>query len=191
MNKKKVFITILVLIIVGIIAIYISSLKKDSNNNFVGLNTSATSSKNINFDPFNFTYKIEDEIVTVKNGEASTPIVPGSAENLETMIPKDFVAIGDLNRDNKNDSAIILAQSSGGSGLFYYLTSILNEAGVIKNSNSLFIGDRILIEKLSVINNTIEIEYLDREEKDSMADDPTVKVRRVYKISSGELVEIK
>lgn len=191
MNKKKVFIVIIVLILIAILAIYISSLKGKSKNDFAGVNTSATSTKNINFDPFNFTYTIDDEKVSVKNGEASTPIVAGSAENLETTIPKDFIAIGDLNKDGKNDAGVIIVQSSGGSGLFYYLTSIINEAGVIKNNNSMFIGDRILIEKLSIANNILEVSYLDRNQEDSMADDPTVKIKKSYKIVSGELIVVE
>ncbi len=191
MNKKKVFFTILVLIIIAIIAIYISGFEKSEKDKFVGVNTSATSTKNINFDPLNFSYEIQGEKVNVKDGNASSPIVPGSAENLETTVPNELIAIGDLNKDNKNDAVVILAQSSGGSGLFYYLTSIVNDAGVVKNSNSVFIGDRILIENINISNGEIVVNYLDRNEDDSMADDPHVKVKKNYKFLNGELTEIK
>ncbi len=189
-TKTKVIIGILILIII-LLAVYIFVNNKGSKENkFVNINTSATSTKNINFDPLNFTYDIEGEKINLVKGSSVSDIVPGSAEKLETTT-FDKPAIGDLNKDGKNDSAILLVQDSGGTGLFYYLVAVVNDIGVVKNTNSIFIGDRI--EPVSVIikDNKIELNYIDRNPNDPMTADPTVKIKKLFEVKNNNLAEVK
>ena len=189
--NKKLIISIVLLIVIVCWLVYIAVDNGGVENKFEGVNTSATSTKNINFDPLNFTYDVEGQKIKIENGNSIMDVVPGSAEKLETTIPDGMITIGDLNKDNKNDAALILVQSSGGTGLFYYLTSIVNDAGVIKNKGSVFIGDRILIENIIIEGGIVTLNYLDRKESDSMADEPSVKIVKRFKIAGDSLEEIK
>ena len=189
-TKTKVIIGILILIIV-LLAVYIFvNNKGPKENKFVNINTSATSTKNVNFDPLNFTYDVEGEKIKLVNGNSVSDVVPGSAEKLETTT-FDKPAVGDLNGDGKNDSAILLVQDSGGTGLFYYLVAVINDAGVGKNTNSIFIGDRIEPVSIVIKDSRVELNYIDRNPNDPMTADPTVKVKKLFEVKGTSLVEVK
>lgn len=189
-TKTNVFLILLILTAIsGGIYFYMNN-KGSKEKTFVNINTSATSTKNINFDPLNFSYDIEGEKIKLVNGNSVSDIVPGSIEKLETTT-FDKPAIGDLNKDNKNDSAILLTQDSGGTGLFYYLVAIINDAGVVKNTNSIFIGDRIEPVSLSIKDGRVELNYIDRNQDDPMTADPTVKIKKLFEVKSGVLSEVK
>jgi len=191
-NKKaKIIIGILLLIIVVLaVYVFIENKQRPEVNKFLNVNTSATSTKNINFDPLNFTYDIEGEKIILVDGTSTQDIVPGSAEKLETTV-FEKPAVGDLNGDGKNDSAVLLVQDSGGTGLFYYLVAVFNDAGVIKNTNSIFIGDRIEPVSVVIKDNKIELSYVDRNAGDPMTAEPTVKITRSFEIKNRELKEVK
>ena len=189
MKKTGIIIGVLILIVISLI-VYIALGNKKTEDKYKGLDVSSTSTKNINFDPLNFTYEIEGEKITLVNGTSTVDVVPGSAEKLETTTFSK-PAIGDLNNDKKNDSALLLVQDSGGTGLFYYVVAIVNDAGVIKNTNSIFIGDRIEPVSLDIKDQKIQLNYIDRNPSDPMTADPTVRVTKYFEIKNGELVEVK
>ena len=94
----------------------------------------------------------------------------------------DKPAIGDLNNDKENDSAVLLVQDSGGTGLFYYVVSVMNNAGVIKNTNSIFIGDRIEPISIKIRNGKIELVYIDRNTDEPMSAEPTVRTVKTFEV---------
>ncbi len=183
-------IIILLLIVLGFIAYVFVNSRHQNQNKFVNIDNSATSTKNVNFDPLNFTYTLEDEKVTLVNGISTTDVVPGSAEKLETSV-FDKPAVGDLNGDKKNDSALLLVQDSGGTGLFYYLVAVVSDVGVVKNTNSIFIGDRIDPVAVSIENEKIKLSYVDRNVGDPMTADPTVKTTKMFEVKNNVLAEVK
>lgn len=190
-NKKtKIIIGILLLIIIALVVYVFVDSRDSRQNKFENVNTSASSTKNINFDPLNFTYDIEGEKIVLANGNSTTDIVPGSVEKLETTV-FDKPAVGDLNNDKKNDSSLLLVQDSGGTGLFYYLVAIVNDVGVVKNTNSIFIGDRIEPVSVVIKDNKIELNYIDRNPNDPMTTEPNVKVARYFEVKGSVLSEVK
>ncbi len=189
-TKTKVIIGILILIIILLVIYIFINNRGPKYNKLVNINTSATSTKNVNFDPLNFTYNIEGEKIKLVNGNSVSDVVPGSVEKLETTT-FDKPAVGDLNGDGKNDSAILLVQDSGGSGLFYYLVAVINDAGVAKNTNSIFIGDRIEPVSVVIKANRIELNYVDRNPNEPMTADPTVKIKKTFEVRDTNLVEVK
>ena len=189
-TKTKIIIGILVLIIIVLVIYVFVNNKNSDQSKFININASATSTKNTNFDPLNFTYDIEGEKIKLVDGNSVSDIAPGSVEKLETTT-FDKPAIGDLNKDGKNDSAILLVQDSGGTGLFYYLVAVINDVGVIKNTNSIFIGDRIDPVSVLINDNKIELNYIDRNPNDPMSAEPTVKVKRLFEVKGVNLVEVK
>jgi hypothetical protein len=116
--------------------------------------------------------------------------VPGSVEKLETTV-FEKPAVGDLNSDQKNDSALLLVQDSGGTGLFYYLVAVVSDVGVVKNTNSIFIGDRIDPVGISIENGKIKLSYVDRNMGDPMTSEPTVKTTKTFEVRNNVLTEVK
>lgn len=188
-TKTMVIIAVLLLIIIALVIYVFVVDKKTKENRFINVDTSATSTKNINFDPLNFTYDIEGEKIVLVDGTSTVDILPGSAEKLETTV-FEKPAVGDLNKDNKNDSAIMLVQDSGGTGLFYYLVAVINDVGVIKNTNSIFIGDRIEPMSVDIKDGKIELIYIDRNLNEPMTAEPTVKITKYYKVNGVEMTEV-
>lgn len=140
-------------------------------------------------DPSNATFIFEDGEVTLVDGKATTNLIPESAINTETTLVSDPV-YGDVNGDKKNDAVILLAQSSGGSGVFVHLAAYVSGNVAYKGSNAIFIGDRISPQAIT-INNTglITLTYLDRGEDEPMAAAPTIAKSKTFTYKSGQLEE--
>ena len=129
-------------------------------------------------DASNATFTFEDGPVTLTNG------------NSDAVSLTDYKAYGDVNQDGKNDTAVILAQSSGGSGVFVYVAAYVSGNVTYKGSNAVFIGDRISPESISIdASGNIKVTYLDRKPNEPMAAEPTVPTTKTYSYVSGELVE--
>lgn len=117
----------------------------------------------------------------LKEGVYREKTKPGSAiEVVITMF--DQYALGDLDGDGVEDAAVILIVQSGGSGTFYYLCAVLNEAGDPLNEATLFLGDRIRIRDLAIRDGRVEIDMVVQGRGDPMAK-PTHEVHRAYKLS--------
>ena len=139
-------------------------------------------------DPSNATFQFEDGPVTLKDGSASMSITPNSAATQETAITGDL-AYGDLNNDGKNDTALLLVQDSGGSGVFLYVAAYLSGVVQYKGSNAVFIGDRVTPKSISIDKGVINVSYLDRKSTEPMAAEPTVLTTHHYIVRSGILEE--
>jgi len=191
-NKKttKIIIAVLLLVIIALVVYVFVDSKDAKQNKFANIDNSATSTKNVNFDPLNFTYTLEDEKVTLVDGISKTDIVPGSVEKLETTV-FEKPAVGDLNGDKKNDSALLLVQDSGGTGLFYYLVAVVSDAGVVKNTNSIFIGDRIDPVSILIEDGKVKLSYIDRNVDEPMTAEPTVKITKYLEVKNNILAEVK
>lgn len=99
-------------------------------------------------------------------------------------------AYGDLNNDDKTDTAVLIAESGGGSGVFIYVASYVSGPVNYKGSNSVFIGDRISPKSLSITNGVVKVEYLDRKEDEPFAAEPTVPKTLELRYKNGELSEL-
>ncbi len=102
-------------------------------------------------------------------------------------------ALGDLDGDGKTDAAVILKSSSGGRGMSYELTAIVAgdrnaEGEALSQVNSIELGDRVEILTLLVLRGDVVLEMNGRAPGDP-AGSPSVRVKRTYTLSGGELVE--
>lgn len=137
----------------------------------------------------NATYTVEGRSVTLSNGVAEEAAAPGSATKIRTKL-SEMQAVGDLDGDRKPDIVVVLIRDPGGSGTFYYLAAVLNDAaGVGKATNAQLLGDRIVVENLSVGSGQITVEYLTRREREPMAAAPSVKVTKKFAVKDSKLVE--
>jgi uncharacterized lipoprotein YbaY len=97
-------------------------------------------------------------------------------------------ARGDLNGDGAADAAVTLVVDSGGSGSFTYVAAVLNDGGKAKPVDSVLIGDRIRMQRLTIDNGTITVRYLDRRFDQPMSARPTIPVVQRYALTNDTLV---
>jgi hypothetical protein len=140
-------------------------------------------------DPSNATFVFEDGEVELQGGQAVTNLIPDSAISTETSLVGEPV-YGDINGDKKNDAIVLLAQNSGGSGVFVYIGAYVSGNVAYKGSNAVFIGDRVSPQSVTIGNTgLITLTYLDRKEDEAMAASPTVQRTKTFIWKDGQLEE--
>lgn len=140
--------------------------------------------------PFaNTTYTgIYEEPVTLTDGSfEGEPFVEGGASR-PTVQLTDVVAMGDLNGDGIDDGAAILTESSGGSGTFYYLAALIDEAGEFTNVATTLLGDRTRIESMRIEEGTIVVELVTHGPDDALCC-PTQEEIHTYELIDGALID--
>jgi hypothetical protein len=100
----------------------------------------------------NLTYQgIYDHPVTVHDGVyEGEPFVPGGASRPRVELVEDLLVQGDLDGDSVEEAAVLLAESSGGSGVMTYLALVTWRDGAPVNLATRLIGDRVQIRSLRV-----------------------------------------
>jgi hypothetical protein len=137
-------------------------------------------------DPSGATFIFDDGPITFSKGKADK--VEGVFA--EEIVLTDDVAYGDLNSDNKSDTAVLILRSGGGSGSFIYVAALISSLSSYKGTNALYIGDRIVPQSVSIEDGQITVTYLDRKSDEPMAVEPTVETTKKFVLRSGSLVEI-
>jgi hypothetical protein len=122
----------------------------------------------------NFSYRVPrlssgEDIYTLKNGKCTMP------QNSWVELQK--YALGDLNHDGLLDAAVTVDNSGGGSGVFSSLLVLLNTGSGLKQVDGvdLPLGDRDLIQNLSIEGGRVHIYKMVRRENESIAEQPTQK----------------
>lgn len=95
-------------------------------------------------DLFNSTYVVEGRAITLVDGKHEESI-PNFSTKIITAIWGQ-PSYGDLTGENMNDASIILVQSLGGSGTFYYSAASMEKSDGYLGTNAVFIGDRVAIQ---------------------------------------------
>jgi heat shock protein HslJ len=132
------------------------------------------------------TYVIEGRSVRLVAGHAEVEAVSGSA----TLIRTDVVGRmthGDLDGDRDEDAAVILAQDSGGSGVFYYVAAALRDGSTFTGTPGLLLGDRIVVEGLAIRDGVIVVDHLERRPGDPMTAAPTERRSVRLALKEGKL----
>jgi len=155
-------------------------IKKTGNKN--GGSVSASM-----FDPFNATYTIDGQPVTLVDGKSEVAAAPGSASKVTTMLFGQPV-MGDLNGDGKTDAALMLVQDSGGSGTFYYVAAAMNMGSTAQGTNAILLGDRIAPQTIAIQNGEILANYADRKPGEPMTTAPSVGVTKYFIYNGSSLV---
>lgn len=139
----------------------------------------------------NASYLLGNENVTLANGVFEKKVAPNSAAVNKTQVWEQPV-IGDLNADGKEDAAVGLINSPGGSGTFYYIAAAIKDADTksYKGTNAVLLGDRIQLSKISIENNIITVVFNARKPGEAMTATPTVSVSKKIKVENGQLKEI-
>lgn len=137
--------------------------------------TIPTSQTPVAFDGKNSTFTIDGTAVTLVNGISQAAAAPGSASMVTTRYFGNE-ATGDLNGDGLADTAFLVSQDTGGSGLFYYVVVALQTSSGYQTTNAFLIGDRIAPQTTEIHADSKElyVNYAERKPGEPMTAQPSV-----------------
>lgn len=136
-------------------------------------------------------YTLDGDIFTLTNGVAEKQITPGS-EALHTVNVFGEPVTGDLDGDGDLDAAVLLVDSPGGTGVFFYAALVINKGGgIFAPTNVLFIGDRIAPQTVEIQEGHALYNFAVRKGDEPMTAQPSIgrSVWVKYNKTTGEIGE--
>ena len=112
------------------------------------------------------------------------------AEAQLTVTLQRLRAYGDINGDGSPDTAVTLVSNSGGSGVFSWVSAVLNDNDAAVPMATTFIGDRVRLRSVVIRNGQITVTYYDRRADQPMAARPTVLTRKTFVLEGNQLVDL-
>jgi hypothetical protein len=134
-------------------------------------------------DPSNAGYYIDGIVYTLSNGILDQQIEDSTTFNKFKLL--EFKAQGDINQDSVDDSAIVIINDAGGSGIFYYL-GILTSGPTPIIENTSFLGDRIEIKEINFVDGNFEVVYLDRDVETSFDQPPSIEITGIAELDESK-----
>lgn len=139
--------------------------------------------------PSGATYRIDDRTFTLDEGQVTIENLPGAASKTVIQIYGEPV-IGDLDHDGVPDSALILVETTGGSGTFYHVVAAFNRDTSFVGTRAVLLGDRIVPQKLAIRHGIVIVDYLDRRPGEAMATAASQNVSKYLVAKAGQLETI-
>lgn len=136
--------------------------------------------------PKNATYLIQGGPVKLVEGVSFEPVLPDSSFAVETKYFGNE-AMYDFDSDGRVDTAFLLTQTTGGSGLFYYLVVALNKEEGYLGSEAMFVGDRIAPQTTEIKDGLIVVNYADRNPGEGFATAPTLGKSLIAKFNPSDM----
>jgi len=131
---------------------------------------------------------IYDNAVTLRDGVyEGEPFVPGGAARPRVELLDMPPVLHDLDGDGIDDAAVLLAESSGGSGAFTWLAVIACRDGRAVNIGTAGLGDRVMIRSMAGQERAIVVEFVAAGPGEPLCC-PSRKVRNGYRLRDGELL---
>ncbi len=132
---------------------------------------------------------IYDYAVQLANGQyEGKPFVEGGISRPSVELVPDLFETGDLNGDNSEEAVVLLVESSGGSGSFIYIAALARRGGVVENTGTNLVGDRVQIRSIVIDGGEIRLEVIQQGPEDA-ACCPTQKASRIWVLGGNGLVE--
>jgi len=104
---------------------------------------------------------VEDRPITLADGHwQGEPLIDGGASRPSVMLVDGFGPVGDLDGDGRDETTVLLAESSGGSGTFLYLAVMGRRNGRIVNIASALVGDRVQVRGGCVTDGHIQLDVV-------------------------------
>lgn len=125
--------------------------------------------------------------------EGEVLLVNGMFEDTARRVVVFFLpeyAAGDLDGDAVADAAVLLSTSTGGSGTFQDLAVVLNRDGAPENAAIFFLGDRVPVDRIRIVDGEIQLDLTMHGPADPMCC-PSVEATRRFRFVEGELAEIE
>ena len=117
---------------------------------------------------------------TVAYGDSTKD--PYAGYGTVTIVP-DYV----LNISPKQYAAIV-AINSGGSGEAFYLMYFIPKETGFQLTDSVYLGDRIRLEKFTLQKHRLSISFLDHGPDQAMVDAPNVPVTKSFSVTDDKLI---
>jgi heat shock protein HslJ len=137
----------------------------------------------------NATYRgIYREPVTLGNGVyQGPPAAPGGSSRPRVELVPGGVARGNLVGKASADAAVLLSESSGGSGSRIYLAVVTTQGSRAVNVATTLVGDRVQVRSMRLDSTAIVLDLITHAAQDPMCC-PTLKVTRVWRCRNDSLV---
>lgn len=131
---------------------------------------------------------IYDNAVPLRDGVyEGEPFVPGGASRPRVELLDMPPVLHDLDGDGIDDAAVLLAESSGGSGVFTYLAVVSCRHGRAVNIGTIGLGDRVMIRSLAGQEGSVVMEIVSTGSDDPLCC-PTRKARNTYRLRDEKLL---
>ena len=140
--------------------------------------------------PRDATYTIDGRTFTLNGGQATIEAFPGAASKTVIEVSGE-PASGDLDGDGIPDAAVLLVETTGGSGTFYHVAAAFNRDKHFVGTRAVFLGDRIAPLQLSIRYGILIVDYVDRLPAESMATPPSQNVSKYLVARNDQLAEVK
>lgn len=128
-----------------------------------------------------------DHPVTLKDGfYEGAPFVEGGASRPRVMLWTDLIAFGDLDEALGDEAAVLLSESSGGSGERVYVAVAGGRGGELANLGTVLVGDRTKFRTFDVKDRRIVMDVVEAGPRDALCC-PTQLARRSYALRNGAL----
>lgn len=124
-------------------------------------------------DPGAMTYYVNGETFVLKNGKAETVSVSGSSSKNTLMIFGEPV-YSDLDKDGDIDAAVLLVNTTGRSGVFYYAVLAINNGTSTRATNIMYLGDRIAPQTVEIQEGRAVYNFAERKGTDPMTAQPSI-----------------
>lgn len=128
---------------------------------------------------------VNDGVAQLVDGTYSEEAAPGSATKI-TVTLSDVSAYGDLNGDGVEDAVVVLVTDPGGSGTFYTMVAVLNDRGMPNPVATASLGDRVILNALTVDAGQISVEMVIAGPDDPLCCPNTTR-HAVYALQGGTL----
>lgn len=124
------------------------------------------------------------QVIQMKNGmyEQGTS---GDVDYISVTLT-DYVAVGDLDGDGKDEIAALIAENFGGTGVFVFLTIYKSENGTPTFLTSTIIDDRPQLNDIAIENNEVFLDAVTHGTDDPMCC-PTLRSTRHYRLANDQL----
>jgi hypothetical protein len=123
-------------------------------------------------DPYNANFRAEGTTYHLLDGGSEVQAAPDSSTKIRTFLHGKPVS-GDVDGDGDIDYAVVPIHQPAGSGTFYYVAAIFSNEIQPDTIEAVLVGDRIRIKQLTLRNNYLRIDYLNRRSEEAMALEPT------------------
>ena len=137
----------------------------------------------------NIAYRgIYDNAVTLQDGVyEGKPFVPGGASRPRVELLDMTPVLHEMDGDGIDDAVVLLAESSGGSGVFTFLAVVACRDGRAVNVGTTGLGNRVMIRSMAGRDGAIVVEIVAAGPGEPLCC-PTRKVRNAYRLRDGKLL---
>ncbi len=116
------------------------------------------------------------------------PYIDGGASRPSVHFVGDLYRIGRIADSTSNAAVVFLSESSGGSGTFVYLAVVEKRNGVLINTATAALGDRVQVRDVRIENGAIAVDVLQAGPQDA-ACCPGELATRHWRLNDTGIVE--